>query len=133
MFPENSNKIWISEGDPTGISPEILIKSIPKIKNILRKKTVVFVQSQTSIKINSIPLITNHKEIQGLKKGIYTFLNENLINNKLKPGKPSIHSGKISFLSLSKTIELQKTFGGNIITLPLSKEWVIKSGIKTFK
>ena len=30
-------------------------------------------------------------------------------------------------------IALQKNYGGDIITLPLSKKWVIKSGINDFK
>jgi 4-hydroxythreonine-4-phosphate dehydrogenase len=47
-------------------------------------------------------------------------------------GKPSIHSGKASYHSLKESIQLQKLFDANLITLPLSKEWVIKSGIKNF-
>lgn len=121
--------ILISEGDPSGISYEILDKSYLVLKKISKKKQIILISSQNQIKPKQFK---EYKKFEFQNSaGIY-FYQKNLIKNKFLISKPSIYSGKISYNSLMTTIELQKKIGGNLITLPLSKEWVIRSGVKNF-
>ncbi|PKA03387.1 PdxA family dehydrogenase, partial [Leptospira ellisii] len=53
--------------------------------------------------------------------------------SSLKSGKPSAVSGKSALGALALAVRFQKRFGGDLITLPLSKEWVIESGASSFR
>ncbi|MCG6167405.1 PdxA family dehydrogenase [Leptospira sanjuanensis] len=69
-------------------------------------------------------------------KGLFA-VSHNVLSKKetasLKFGKPSSLSGKSALGSLSLAVEFQKMGGGDLITLPLSKEWVIASGASQFR
>lgn len=73
---------------------------------------------------------------QILKKGLFS-ISHNVLSKKeisaLKFGKPSALSGKSALATLSLAVRFQKEGGGDLITLPLSKEWVIASGASTFR
>lgn len=129
--------IIITEGDPCGISYEILDKSHAMIKKFSNTHRFILVKSQKTI--NSKIKFKNIEYIRDLEytniPGLYCY--ENIIfkskeEKSLVPGKPSKISGKASYSSLIKGIEIQKITKGNILTLPLSKEWVMKSGISNF-
>lgn len=137
MFQPNSNNktLWISEGDVSGISYEILEKSKNKILDFSNTHKVFLVQTQNRFKLNFAQTIQYEdlKEFSNLKNGFYqiSILNSNTKFNSLKLGKPSTLSGKLSYESFRSAVEFQKTYGGNLLTLPLSKEFVLKSGINS--
>ncbi|MBK8393999.1 MAG: 4-hydroxythreonine-4-phosphate dehydrogenase PdxA [Leptospiraceae bacterium] len=136
--------IIITEGDPTGISYELFDDSFDFIKKKSIKYNFILVSNQTKIRSkfqSEIISLNNISELKSKislsKKNSIFSLTKNLLTKKqedsLVLGKPSICSGRISFASLMTGIQLQKKIGGDIITLPLSKEWVIASGEKSFK
>ncbi|MCP5495411.1 MAG: 4-hydroxythreonine-4-phosphate dehydrogenase PdxA [Leptospiraceae bacterium] len=127
--------IIISGGDPTGIGEEIFIDSIKELQKLSKSRLVVFVSSMRNSKISQFEPIELEEKVKNLSKGLILYRSKDLLKNRKyanKPGKPSELSGKIAYDSLQLAIKLQKKIGGNMITLPLSKEWVIKAGIKNF-
>ena len=136
--------IFITEGDPTGISYEIFDETLKLLKKKCKQFRFILVSSQNQISskaekeflsINSRTSIEPALKDKASSK-IISFKNTILSKKEekeLKPGNPSVLSGKVAFVSLLTAIELQKRFGGDIITLPLSKEWVIKAGVEDFK
>lgn len=136
--------IFITEGDPTGISYEIFDETLKLLKKKCKQFRFILVSSQNQISskaekeflsINSRTSIEPALKDKASSK-IISFKNTILSKKEekeLKQGKPSVLSGKVAFVSLLTAIELQKRFGGDIITLPLSKEWVIKAGVEDFK
>ncbi|MCC5813405.1 MAG: 4-hydroxythreonine-4-phosphate dehydrogenase PdxA, partial [Leptospira sp.] len=137
--------LFISEGDPVGISPELLHKEWKTLKKTANKRAVFLVTSsihdyQNTIKISLRDLSLGKLDIEKIS-GIYEIVsdrysksvNSNLKGNEsIKLGKPSAISGGFSFESLKIASSCIKKFGGGLITLPLSKEWVIASGNKNF-
>ena len=136
--------IFITEGDPTGISYEILDKAIDLLKKKSKKFRFIFVSSQSKIQSTEFTKVSKEcktkidfeKYLKDKTNNFITYKNTILTKKeeyKIIPGKPSIYSGRVAYASLLTAIELQKNYGGDIITLPLSKEWVIKFGINDFK
>ncbi len=123
-------KFGITLGDPTGISSEILLKSIRKLpkgvyilygsKKILDKTSEIFNLDNPFIEIKSPE--------EAKKEGFYII---NIYDKEFQLGKPSIESGKASILYLEKAVKdiLQKKLDG-IITLPISKEHTVEAGFK---
>jgi 4-hydroxythreonine-4-phosphate dehydrogenase len=133
MFPaeQNNSILWITEGDPSGISYEILEKSNIELKLLAESFKIILVKSQTQIG-NLFPIVSE-QEIPSLTNGIYSITNSEISKEeKILLGKPSKFTGHCAYHSLLVAMNLQRKMGGNIITLPLSKEWIIKSGIKKF-
>ncbi|MDX1960113.1 MAG: 4-hydroxythreonine-4-phosphate dehydrogenase PdxA [Leptospiraceae bacterium] len=122
--------LFITEGDPCGISYEILQKSLDTIHEFAKKHLVVLVRSQDQVGVDLEEISLD--KIPTRKNGFYSHSTILDKMQRLELGVPSNLSGKISYNSLLKAIELQKKFGGNILTLPLSKEWVIRSGVSDF-
>ena len=126
--------IIITEGDPTGISYELLDKSISELKRLSLKQPIIFVSSQNQIQSKKKFLFKEYDSIKKITNGLYGLTSiEIQSKKKISLGKPSDLSGKFAYQSLMTAISLQKKIGGNIITLPLSKEWVIRSGIENFQ
>lgn len=135
--------IFITEGDPTGISYEILDKAMDFLKKKSKKFRFIFVSSQSKIQSEFSKKskacktkIDLEKHLNDKTSNFISYKNTILTKkeeDKIILGKPSIYSGRVAYASLLTAIALQKNYGGDIITLPLSKEWVIKSGINDFK
>jgi len=136
--------IFITEGDPTGISYEIFDETLDILKKKSKQFRFILVSSQNEISSKAEKEFLSINSRVSIELALTDRANAKIISYKntilskkeakeLKLGKPSVLSGKVAFASLQTAIELQKKFGGDIITLPLSKEWVIKSGIKEFK
>jgi 4-hydroxythreonine-4-phosphate dehydrogenase len=137
--------LFISEGDPVGISPELLLKEWKTIKKTADSRAVFLVTSsfhnyKNTVKITPTELFQDKSDI-GKISGLYEIIPErtNPFTGKghknlksLKIGKPSVVSGEVSFESLKTATECIRKLGGELITLPLSKEWVIASGNKKF-
>lgn len=129
-----NNTIIITEGDPSGISPELFESSYHEIREYSKQKKIIYVTARKNYRPLSIYPISK-EDVLAIPNGMYIYHSEGLTQeeeNQIRPGNPSKISGKSAFLSLKKGIEMQKLAGGNLITLPLSKEWVITSGINNF-
>ena len=123
-------KFGITLGDPTGISSEILLKSIKDLpkgiyilygsKKLLEKTSKLFNLDNPFIEINSPE--------EAKKEGFYLI---NVYDRDFELGKPSVESGKASVLYLENATKdiLNKKLNG-IITLPISKEYILKAGFK---
>lgn len=123
--------VWISEGDPAGISQEILEKSLPDLVELSNKRPVILVKhSMTELKNDFLPL--NLKSSIPNSGLYFTSIERKNSISRVSIGNPCPESGEISFQSLKSACELIKTYGGDLITLPLSKEWVIRSGRSKF-
>ncbi len=133
----NPKNLWISEGDVTGISYEILEKVKKEILGFANTSLVFLIQTQNKFQLDFAHTLQQKdlKEISHLKSGFYQvcFANSKTKFSSLKLGRPSPLSGQCSYESFLKAVEHQKIYGGNILTLPLSKEFVIKSGNKKFQ
>ncbi len=131
---DKQNPLWISEGDPTGISYELLQKSYFKLNELAKNRPIILVKSQNSINCEGFEKLIPEKSLP--KNGIF-YVNSEYTNQfesiKFKLGNPDSNSGLSSYLSLKYSCKLIKEYGGNLITLPLSKEWIIKSGQKKFR
>ncbi len=123
-------KFGITLGDPTGISSEVLLKSIRKLpkgiyilygsKKILDKTSKIFNLDNPFIEIKSPE--------EAKKEGFYII---NVYDKEFQLGKPSIESGKASVLYLESAVKdiLKKKLDG-IITLPISKDYIVEAGFK---
>jgi 4-hydroxythreonine-4-phosphate dehydrogenase len=123
-------KIGITLGDPSGISPEILIRSInrlPREKYIIYggKKILEKTRKILDIKLD-LELINDPEDAK--KKGIYLI---NIYDSDFQPGKPNVETGKAAVLYLKKAVKdiLSKKLDA-LVTLPISKEFVMKSGFR---
>ncbi|HIE59185.1 MAG TPA: 4-hydroxythreonine-4-phosphate dehydrogenase PdxA [Persephonella sp.] len=126
----SGKKIAITLGDPTGISPEILVKSV----DIIPKNTYIIYGSKQTIdfyidklkKPKFYRLIKSIDEVKG--KGFYLI---NVFDKSFIPGKPSKLSGKASILYLKKAVEdIIQNKTDALITLPISKEYTMQAGFK---
>ncbi|MEO0305592.1 MAG: 4-hydroxythreonine-4-phosphate dehydrogenase PdxA [candidate division WOR-3 bacterium] len=111
------HKIFIAPGDPFGVGPEILIKSLSKIKLtsfeiIIGSDPDFFIKKTKEFKIN-----LDNKNISF--DGIY----------KIKKGEknyPTLKGAKFSIESLNWAIEKVKKEKGVLLTGPVSKEMIRK-------
>jgi len=123
-------KLAISLGDPSGISPEILVKS----KNFLKENISIIYGSKKIIEKTAKDLNIDFpiKEIKSPdeadEKGIYLV---NLYDKDFKAGKPDKGTGKASVIYLEHAVKdvLDKKADA-LITLPISKEYIMMSGFK---
>ncbi len=121
-------KIGITLGDPSGISPEILLKSIKSLPEAVyiiygSKSILEYTSRNLGIPLNFLYIDSPQK---ANKAGFYLI---NVYDSEFKPGKPSIYTGKASILYLERaTDDVLRGYIDAIVTLPISKEYVIKAG-----
>jgi 4-phospho-D-threonate 3-dehydrogenase / 4-phospho-D-erythronate 3-dehydrogenase len=138
MIKKDLPVIGITMGDPSGIGPEIILKSFlnPEIKKcriIVIGDFAVMLLAYTILEIVSYKLIkvTN---VSGCLFNDQTLniLDIHLIDiNKLQPGKIQAASGNAAFKCIKKAVEL--AFNNDIsaiVTAPLNKEALQLSGYK---
>lgn len=125
--------ILLSEGDPTSINYELLLGSQSYLNRLSKRFRIVLIRGnhklgdQVFSRVEEIPhsfgLFSLHLPTVSPSE-----------NKQIKLGKPSEISGRVSYESLLGAIRLQKEIpSAHLITLPLSKEWVIKSGVSDFR
>jgi len=123
-------KLGITLGDPTGISPEILLKSLSSLPDvsyiIYGSKSVL----EKTSKILNIPFsffeISSPDKVS--KRGFYLI---DVYDRNFDIGKPSKESGKaaVEYLKTATDNVLAGLIDG-IITLPISKQYVMEAGFK---
>lgn len=117
-------------GDPSGISPEILVKG----SSYLPDGIYIIYGSKTAIDraISYTGIDFKYKVVENVEKvsteGFYLI---NLADEDFIPGKPSDKTGRASVIYLKKATEdiLAKKINA-LITLPISKKHVMAAGFK---
>ncbi|TGL47291.1 4-hydroxythreonine-4-phosphate dehydrogenase [Leptospira kemamanensis] len=121
--------IFISEGDPTSINYELLGSSFPLLESLGKHHRIYLIRGPHNQNLSQAKPLA--KPID--EPGFYSIPWGSGKPKSFVLGKPSKSSGKMAYDSLLAAIDFQKQFGGDLITLPLSKEWVQKAGIKGFR
>jgi len=123
-------KIGITLGDPSGISPEVLLKSLDYLPDAIyiiygSKRILERTSKSLSLK-NPIREIDSPESVK--EKGFFLL---NLYDRDFTPGKPSKKTGKAAVTYLERAVNdvLQKKIDG-LVTLPISKEFVMKAGFR---
>ncbi len=125
--------ILLSEGDPSSINYEILEGGLSSLRTASKTHRIVLVRGNHNLKSEGFKTVSELPKTNGLFSLHYDILSSEDAK-KIKLGKPSDVSGRTAYLSLQNAISLQKQIkNANLITLPLSKEWVIKSGVSYFR
>ncbi|MFI1773604.1 4-hydroxythreonine-4-phosphate dehydrogenase PdxA [Thalassobellus citreus] len=132
------SKIGISMGDPAGIGPEIIIKTLALQDVYNRCNPLVVGDAQTmqnevntlksSLKINAIQNVKDAKFECGI---IDVYDLKNVDNANLQPGMVTAIAGKAAFEAVIKNIELAlaKEIDATV-TAPINKESIHKAGHK---
>jgi len=123
-------KIGITLGDPTGISPEILVKSLKKLP-----KAIYIIYGSKGVIEAAEKLVGENidlKEIlfptEASTEGFYII---NMYDKHFEPGKPSVESGKASISYLgAATNDILKNQLDAIVTLPISKKYTMEAGFQ---
>lgn len=119
-------RLGLTIGDPAGIGPEILLKSLARHQKIPRARYLVFgpeklIQDEMEalgLKINFFPFTHWASSFQ---PGFYLFPFEEKVG-QIKKGVPSPESGRISFLAFAQAVDMAKKGQLEaIITAPISK------------
>ncbi|MFG6685806.1 4-hydroxythreonine-4-phosphate dehydrogenase PdxA [Mariniflexile sp. HNIBRBA6329] len=131
-------KIGISMGDPAGIGPEIIIKTLALKDLYSRCSPLVVGDAETmqnevkalksSLKINAIQDVKDAKFEHGT---IDVYDLKNVDTKELKPGVVTAMAGKAAFEAVIKNIEL--ALANHIdatVTAPINKESIHKAGHK---
>lgn len=131
-------KIGISMGDPAGIGPEIIIKTLA-LKEVYNRCNPIIIGDaaviekeakslKTTLKINAIQSVDAAKFEFGT---IDVFDLKNVIANELQPGVISAMAGKAAFEAVKKVIELALAQEIEAtVTAPINKESIHKAGHK---
>lgn len=122
--------ILISEGDPTSINYELLGSAFPLLQSLGKHHRIYLVRGAHNQTLPRLKALKTPID----EPGFYSLdWNPTGKTKTFVLGKPSKASGKMAYDSLLAAIDFQKEWGGDLITLPLSKEWVQKSGVKGFR
>ncbi|MGC8765293.1 MAG: 4-hydroxythreonine-4-phosphate dehydrogenase PdxA [Brevinematia bacterium] len=115
-----NKKIGITVGNPNGIGPEIVYRSLKKISKELLPSFKVFLNKE----IYNI-------FFKELLEPEFEFVEISNIHYKYEPGVKSEVSGLLSYLFLKKAADSIKSGEiSGLVTAPLSKELIVKAGIK---
>lgn len=125
----------ITMGDPAGIGPEIIVKSLKEVS--IYQQSAPFVVGDSKIIKRAMDVVGLTYEINEIEQvsaakfeqGTIDIMNLNLVPDDLPWGEVSAVAGHAAFAYLEKAIELanQKVIDG-IVTAPLNKEAMHKGG-----
>lgn len=138
MIKKNTTTIGITMGDPSGIGPEVILKSFEK--STFRSNKIVVIGDynimQAMYDILKIKSFVLHK-IMDIHEclfnyGILNILDLQLVNmNDFRPGIVQSVSGKTAFEAIRKAVELAKKKEiDTIVTAPLNKEALHLAGYR---
>lgn len=122
-------KLILTAGNPNGIGPEILAKSLSKLPVALLRQFIVVGEKESISHYFNKQLLTNCDFHYVSAK-----LHHNNSQYKFQPGEANFESGIISYLFLETAIKLIKKYNiPGLVTAPISKELIAKSGIDELK
>lgn len=128
--------IAFSMGDPTGVGPEVCVKTAIHPEVVARAKIVIF--GDKGIIAKAAKMIDPHIRVQEISKlttfvpadgTIYVKNISNLNTERLKPGKPDKNCGKamVNYIKES-TISAMRGEVDGIVTAPINKEIINEAG-----
>jgi len=121
-------KYAITLGDPTGISPEILIKSAGKLpeKNYIIYGSLQPLKQAEKITGKKIKIKQINSPEEAKEPGFHII---EIVRGDFHPGKPDKNSGEASVKYLERAVDhiLEKRVD-TLITLPISKEHILSIG-----
>ena len=138
MIKKKAITIGITMGDPSGIGPEIILKSFQnsKLRNsriivIGDYKVMLAAHDMLNIKSFKLNRILNTRE-SPFNSGVLNILDLQLVNMKeLQPGRVQAISGNAAFECIRIAVELAKNKDiDTIVTAPLNKEALHSAGHK---
>lgn len=115
------------------MSPELILKESSYIRKISKSRPVVLFHAKGSYSYpvdGEIGWKQIEQEEFSHSHGFYSV--ESYDPYGIRIGKPSLESGKSAYLSLLTAMKAIQKRRGDLITLPLSKEWVMRSGFPKF-
>jgi 4-hydroxythreonine-4-phosphate dehydrogenase len=138
MIRKNTPVIGITMGDPSGIGPEIILKSFDK--PVVRKNRILVIGDyQIMLAAYDILKVKSFKLNRVLDVS-QCFYNRDVMNildlgladmNYFRPGVVQSASGNIAFEAVRKAVDLAKTGDINtVVTAPLNKEALHLAGHK---
>lgn len=119
-------RLGLTIGDPAGIGPEILIKSLASKRLLPQAAFLIFGPSEIikqevkalKLKINLLPF-ADWEQVSRPGFYLYPFNGE---QKPVKKGKPSAEAGQISFTAFAQAMEAaNKGYLEGIVTAPVSK------------
>ncbi|MEM7181542.1 MAG: 4-hydroxythreonine-4-phosphate dehydrogenase PdxA [Spirochaetota bacterium] len=132
----NKKPVLITEGDPAGISTEILENSISELRELANDRPVIFITARKAYSPTGFTTLgAASLKLKTPDKGLYVVCTHELSyeeDKRIHVGNPSIESAKAAFLSLQAAVDIQQATQANLVTMPLSKEWIIRAGVKKF-
>ncbi len=109
--------IAITMGDPAGIGPEIIVKSLRSLTNLKGARFIVFGDKKFFLKKGLV------------ESGRVSLFNTGCLSCSFSPGKFSRMTGELSFASLKQAVLLLKQGRADcLVTAPISKEAVRLAG-----
>ncbi|MCX7739194.1 MAG: 4-hydroxythreonine-4-phosphate dehydrogenase PdxA [Hydrogenothermaceae bacterium] len=124
-------KVAISLGDPTSISPEILVKGYnyfpPDVAYVVYGSSNV-IEKAKSLTSSDFSYQIVHNTYHIKERGFYLI---DIDNYDFEFGRPSALSGKASVSYLQRAVEDVLSYKVDaLVTLPISKRWIMESGFK---
>lgn len=124
-------KVAISLGDPTGVSPEILVKGCncfpPDVAYVVYGSSNV-IEKAKSLTSSDFSYQIVHDTYHIKERGFYLI---DIDNYDFEFGRPSALSGKASVSYLQRAVEDVLSYKVEaLVTLPISKRWTMESGFK---
>ena len=138
MIKINPTTIGITMGDPSGIGPEIILKSFENSE--IRNSRIIVIgdynvmqAASNMLKIKAFKLNRIYNVQDSLfESGVLNILDLHLVNmNELHPGKVQAVSGNTAFECIRKAVKLSENKDIDaIVTAPLNKEALHLAGHK---
>lgn len=127
--------VLITMGDPTGVGPEVIVKSVnqPAVRNRLRPLVIGDSRRlQQAVKLTGVDLAvrTIHKPEEALfAPGSIDCLDLDIVPSDLPFGRLAAVGGEAAYRFIAKAVEVaQSGFAGAICTAPLNKEALHAAG-----
>ncbi|MCX7820773.1 MAG: 4-hydroxythreonine-4-phosphate dehydrogenase PdxA [Brevinematales bacterium] len=116
------DKLIITIGNPNGVGPEIVFKSLKFFFQDLKNFSIILEKEIYNI------------FFKDLKGPDYIFVNsEELKSFNYQPGEKNELSGLASYLFLEEATKILRSgYAKGVVTAPISKELIVKAGIKDF-
>jgi 4-hydroxythreonine-4-phosphate dehydrogenase len=121
--------VIITTGDPAGIGPEIILKTL-KNEQLQEKARFVVIGDEAVYKTYDVLKINRIKSLDDYKEGVLNLIPVSNIKN-IKHGRPTKETAISAYNSLEKAVNLIKNGLSNaIVTAPLYKKGIVSAGIK---
>ena len=126
------NTYIFTSGDVNGIGPEIIIKTLNRIKDSANRFIIIIPENSFELTAGLVKPQFEYSIQKGKNiKGDFQVIINSLKNNPLNAGAPTRYSGNASFDALKRAFHiLNKRNADAVITAPLSKLSLKMAGIK---